>query len=137
MPPRFNIYCRCVHGVVTSRDRYFISVRSMSAATHRWSTPDENFLSFQWWRKKFLTVQHLYDEVTGLKEVHDAQSRVIDAEKNFVLAQEERRKIQSQLSALQKKLKQIYGELDKTPRGEERYVQLVTLVLWEDQYKFG
>ncbi|KAG8235638.1 hypothetical protein J437_LFUL015671 [Ladona fulva] len=88
---------------------------------------DVQSLAFQWLKDKLTNVQLLYDELTGLKEVREAQNRVIDAEKNFILAQEVRRRYQGELTSLQKKLKDIYNELDKTPRGEDRYVQLITM----------
>lgn len=90
-------------------------------------TENHRVLTFLWFKEKLTNIQSLYDDVTGLKEVHHAQNRVIDAEKNFVLAQEKRRRFQNELTTLQRKLKEIYNELDKTPRGEDRYVQLITM----------
>ncbi|XP_071438673.1 mitochondrial potassium channel-like isoform X2 [Hetaerina americana] len=127
MHPPVKVYCRLIFRGLDFSHNNILSVRFASAKTQPSSIPNEHFFAFQWWRTRLLRIQLLYDEITGLKEVHDAQTRVLDAEKHFVLAQEERRNIQTKLAGLQKQLKQIYAELDKTPRGEERYVQLITM----------
>ena len=56
----------------------------------------------------------------------DTNTFPTQAEQRFVDAQEERRVRQSELQVLQMKLKEIHGELDRTSRGEDRYLTLLT-----------
>lgn len=67
-----------------------------------------------------------YEDFVGLTQVRAAQDRVLQAQKMFNDAQEERRGHQQQLLLIQQQLKDIHLELDRTSRGEDRYLQLVT-----------
>lgn len=93
---------------------------SNSAPIHRINT-SENLV-----KRKFGELLQWYEEVTGMDEVRTAQNWVLEAEKKFVSAQERRREANKLVSEIQSKLKDLYAELDKTTRGEERYVYLVT-----------
>ncbi|KAK2722039.1 hypothetical protein QYM36_002557, partial [Artemia franciscana] len=48
------------------------------------------------------------------------------AETRFIDAQEKRRSVQMALNSIQEKLKDIHLELDRTPRGDDRYLKLIT-----------
>ncbi|KAH6928206.1 hypothetical protein HPB50_012582 [Hyalomma asiaticum] len=48
------------------------------------------------------------------------------AEQKFVTTQEQRREKQQRILQLQSQLKEIHAELDKTHRGEDRYLTLIT-----------
>ncbi|KAJ8870185.1 hypothetical protein PR048_029199 [Dryococelus australis] len=61
-----------------------------------------------------------------MDEVRLAQNRVLEAESKFIKAQEKRREANRQVAAVQNQLKELYAELDKTSRGEERYLHLIT-----------
>merc|ERR1719481_1849033 len=67
-----------------------------------------------------------YEDFVGLTEVKAAQARVVEAEKRFINTQELRRESQSKITDIQKKIKDIHLELEKTHRGEDRYLVLVT-----------
>lgn len=67
-----------------------------------------------------------YEEVTGIREVRLSQEKVLKAEDRFIAAQDARRDISKELSAVRDRLKDIYAELDQTSRGEDRYVLLIT-----------
>ncbi|XP_063217211.1 uncharacterized protein LOC134527993 [Bacillus rossius redtenbacheri] len=67
-----------------------------------------------------------YENVTGMDEVRLAQNRVLEAESKFIQAQERRREANRKVAAIQNQLKDLYAELDKTTRGEERYLHLIT-----------
>merc|ERR1719481_290318 len=67
-----------------------------------------------------------YEDFVGLTEVKAAQARVVEAEKRFINTQELRRESQANLTDIQKKIKDIHLELEKTHRGEDRYLVLVT-----------
>lgn len=49
------------------------------------------------------------------------------AEDKFVKSQEERREVQRQISTIQQKLHDLHTELDRTPRGEDKYLTLITM----------
>lgn len=55
--------------------------------------------------------------------------QVLDAETKFKQAQELRMKQQQEMLNIQKSLREIHAELDKTARGEDRYLQLITKVM--------
>jgi hypothetical protein len=52
-------------------------------------------------------------------------------EKKFVETQDQRRDLQMGMTDIQSKLKSIHSELEKTHRGEEKYLILVTEVRFE------
>ena len=92
-----------------------------------------------------------YENFVGLTEVKAAQARVVEREKKFIDQQELRREAQAKITEVQKKIKvshqsisavlgmkyfyneifsfpfqDIHVELEKTHRGEDRYLVLVT-----------
>ncbi|CAN7988989.1 unnamed protein product [Ixodes hexagonus] len=75
---------------------------------------------------KLFNVFRVYEDVVGLTEVKAAQCKVLEAEHKFVSTQEQRRDRQHRILGLQQRLKEIHAELDKTHRGEDRYLTLIT-----------
>uniref|UniRef100_T1IJL4 Coiled-coil domain-containing protein 51 n=1 Tax=Strigamia maritima TaxID=126957 RepID=T1IJL4_STRMM len=73
--------------------------------------------------KQFLNWLRQYEDFVGLSEVREAQNR---AQKKFMDTQEARRDRQRQIQEVQQQLKTIHAELDKTSRGEDRYLHLIT-----------
>ena len=76
-----------------------------------------------------------YENFVGLTEVKAAQARVVERERKFIQQQELRREAQAKITDVQKKIKEIHAELEKTHRGEDRYLVLVTQehqVGWRD-----
>ncbi len=67
-----------------------------------------------------------YEDFVGLTEVKAAQERVVRAEGDFSAEQERRRETQTQIREVQEKVKEIHAELEKTYRGEDRYLTLIT-----------
>ena len=91
-----------------------------------------------------------YENFVGLTEVKAAQARVVECEKKFIETQEMRREAQKMIADVQKRIKveltevfweprleqflpiltrcvqDIHLELEKTHRGEDRYLVLVT-----------
>ncbi|BES94898.1 Coiled-coil domain containing 51 [Nesidiocoris tenuis] len=96
------------------------SVQTNSPAIDSISKGDNKF------RRKLNELILWYEQLTGMDEVRMVQNRVIEAQDRFVAAQECRRKLASELLAVQSKLKEIQADLTTTSRGEERYIQLVT-----------
>lgn len=75
---------------------------------------------------KVFNIFRVYEDVVGLTEVKAAQTKVLEAEQKFVSTQEQRREKQQRILQLQGQLKEIHAELDKTNRGEDRYLTLIT-----------
>ncbi|KAI6238193.1 Coiled-coil domain-containing protein 51-like, protein [Aphelenchoides fujianensis] len=67
-----------------------------------------------------------YNDVIGITEVTRAKDDVISCEAALSEAQLQRRQKQFELRKLQNRLKEIHGELDRTPRGNDRWLHLVT-----------
>ncbi|XP_050537335.1 mitochondrial potassium channel-like isoform X3 [Daktulosphaira vitifoliae] len=78
------------------------------------------------YRPDYDKVVSWYERVTGLSEVRIAQDRVLDSQKQFMIAQDKRRNVSVELRAIQNKLKDIRNELLNTSRSEDRYIELVT-----------
>ncbi|XP_049834331.1 mitochondrial potassium channel-like [Schistocerca gregaria] len=76
--------------------------------------------------RKLTDLVKWYEEVTGMDEVRRAQTRVLEAEEKFIVAQERRREANKAVTEIQTQLKDIHAALDSTTRGEDRYVQLIT-----------
>lgn len=55
--------------------------------------------------------------------------KLFQTERLFILAQDERRETQMEINDVQAKIKSLHAELEKTHRGEDRYLTLVTQVL--------
>merc|ERR1712025_1090159 len=84
-------------------------------------TPDE-----EWYYKRVSFWMKRYENFVGLTEVKAAQARVVECERKFIETQEMRREAQKMISDVQKRIKDIHLELEKTHRGEDRYLVLVT-----------
>ncbi|VDO95070.1 unnamed protein product [Soboliphyme baturini] len=67
-----------------------------------------------------------YETIIGLTSVREAQNNVLEAEKKFSEFQNQRRQIQTEMHQVQERRKEIRSELDRTPRSEDRYLQLLT-----------
>ncbi|XP_059490713.1 mitochondrial potassium channel-like [Neocloeon triangulifer] len=75
---------------------------------------------------KLESAREWYEQFTGIDEVRRAQEKVVQSESKFISAQEARRDANKKLSEVDNKLRQVYGELERTRRGEDRYIFLVT-----------
>lgn len=71
-------------------------------------------------------VMKWYENLTGLDEIRMAQNKVIEVQERFATAQEKRRGVTLELNDLKNKIKDIQEELVSTPRGDERYITLIT-----------
>ncbi|VVC36315.1 Hypothetical protein CINCED_3A014224 [Cinara cedri] len=78
------------------------------------------------YRPDYDKVVSWYERVTGLSEVRIAQDRVLESQKQFMIAQDRRRNVSVELRTIQNKLKDIRSELSNTSRSEDRYIELVT-----------
>lgn len=80
----------------------------------------------EWYYKKVSFWMKRYENFVGLTEVKAAQARVVEFERKFIDTQDLRREVQLKLADVQKRVKDIHVELEKTHRGEDRYLVLVT-----------
>jgi len=71
------------------------------------------------------TIMTSYEDLIGIRQVKDAQGQVIQAEIRFGQAQEGRRAAQRELNSLETRLREVRYDLEKTPRGENHYLDLV------------
>jgi len=84
-------------------------------------TPNE-----EWYYKRVSFWMKRYENFVGLTEVKAAQARVVECERKFIDTQDMRREAQMKIADVQKRIKDIHLELEKTHRGEDRYLVLVT-----------
>ena len=80
-----------------------------------------------WYSARVNFLMKRYENFVGLTEVKNAQARVQKTEQSFITSQDDRREAQRQLNEVQSKIKNINTELERTHRGEEKYLELVTL----------
>ncbi len=78
-----------------------------------------------------------YEDFVGLTEVKAAQEKVVRAEREFSREQEKRREAQLQIREVQEKVKEIHAELEKTYRGEDKYLTLITQVFQNVKFYFS
>ncbi|XP_058824355.1 mitochondrial potassium channel-like [Topomyia yanbarensis] len=76
-------------------------------------------------KSKLYDAQTFYDDFSGMSEVKTAQNKVIEIQNQLQLVQERRRHILLELTLIRKQMQDIHVELQKTVRGEHRYVELI------------
>ncbi|XP_055640556.1 mitochondrial potassium channel-like [Toxorhynchites rutilus septentrionalis] len=76
-------------------------------------------------KSKLYEAQFFYDEFSGMSEVKVAQNKVIEIQNQLQLVQERRRHILLELTLIRKQLQDLHVEVQKTVRGEHRYVELI------------
>ncbi|EAW64872.1 coiled-coil domain containing 51, isoform CRA_d, partial [Homo sapiens] len=72
-----------------------------------------------WWDR--------YEEFVGLNEVREAQGKVTEAEKVFMVARGLVREAREDLEVHQAKLKEVRDRLDRVSREDSQYLELATL----------
>uniref|UniRef100_A0A0N5BWB9 Coiled-coil domain-containing protein 51 n=1 Tax=Strongyloides papillosus TaxID=174720 RepID=A0A0N5BWB9_STREA len=72
------------------------------------------------------TIQLRYEDVMGMTTIKRIQNDVIEMEKALNSAQLKRQNLQNKLDELRSKLKSITMEMERTPRGHDAYLKLVT-----------
>jgi hypothetical protein len=80
-----------------------------------------------WYSARVNFLMKRYENFVGLTDVKNAQARVQKTEKLFITSQDDRRETQRLLNEVQGKIKNLHTELERTHRGEEKYLELVTL----------
>jgi len=80
----------------------------------------------EWYSQRVSFWMKRYENFVGLTEVKEAQVKVQLKEKEFVDSQENRRATQKSINDIQQTLKSLYDELERTHRGQDKYLELVT-----------
>ncbi|KAG9260167.1 coiled-coil domain-containing protein 51 [Astyanax mexicanus] len=107
---------------VSSQDRASAALKNVAELGKQWGQNSVRTMSTTvnyWWAK--------YEEFVGLNEVRDAQSKVTEAEKAFMVARGMVREAHVSLEALQVRLKEVRDRLDRVSREEAHYLELATL----------
>jgi hypothetical protein len=84
------------------------------------NAPDE------WYAERVSFWMKRYEKFVGLTEVKAAQALVVKEERHFIDSQDQRRDTQTAINEVQNKLKSLRAELERTPRGEDKYLELIT-----------
>ncbi|XP_050436135.1 mitochondrial potassium channel-like [Adelges cooleyi] len=100
--------------------------KTLNKLSQTTNTKAELYNKLATYRPDYDKVVSWYERVTGLREVRIAQDRVLESQKQFMIAQDKRREASVELRAVQNKLKDIRNELLNTSRSEDRYIELVT-----------
>lgn len=103
-----------------------IKERARNTFSESNSSRNELYNRLAVYRPNYDKVISWYERVTGLGEVRIAQDRVLESQKQFMIAQDKRRDVSVELRTIQNKLKDIRNELLNTSRSEDRYIELVT-----------
>uniref|UniRef100_A0A3P9AD79 Uncharacterized protein n=1 Tax=Esox lucius TaxID=8010 RepID=A0A3P9AD79_ESOLU len=113
------------HPLATQRDHLYRAMSTMQNLTD---------LGKMWGQKSMSTASNTvnywwarYEEFVGLTEVREAQSKVTEAEKAFMVARGMVREAHGSLEALQVRLKEVRDRLDRVSREEAHYLELATL----------
>jgi len=80
----------------------------------------------EWYSARVSFWMKRYENFVGLTDVKEAQVRVVQTEKQFINSQENRRATQKAINDIQQTLKSLYDELERTNRGQNKYLELVT-----------
>ena len=79
-----------------------------------------------WYSARVNFMMKRYEDYIGLTDVKNAQVRVQKTEKLFVKSQDDRRETQRLINEVDGKIKNIRTELERTYRGDDKYLELVT-----------
>lgn len=77
-------------------------------------------------KMKIFELVSVYEEAIGLKEIKEAQSNVLKAEKNFVTAQDTRRALNTELLEIQSRLRDLRDQMERLSRTETLFLKLFT-----------
>lgn len=80
----------------------------------------------EWYQERVSFWMKRYENFVGLTEVKAGQALVVKEERLFIAAQEQRRENQTSLNDVQSQLKSLRTELERTPRGDDKYLELLT-----------
>jgi len=113
------------------RNRKYVEGTLVGWRQYVFGMPDPNKASergkdVEWYYKRVNFWMKQYENFVGLTEVKASQAKVVEMEKDFIEAQNLRRETHGQIADISKRIKDLHGELEKTNRGEDRYLVLVT-----------
>ncbi|KAJ7999303.1 hypothetical protein DPEC_G00192980 [Dallia pectoralis] len=108
--------------VVSVQERAMSTIQNLTDLGKMWGQKSMSTASKTvnyWWVR--------YEVFVGLTEVRDAQSKVTEAEKAFMVARGMVREAHGSLEALQVRLKEVRDRLDRVSREEAHYLELATM----------
>lgn len=94
-------------------------------STWRQMSQKNGFLKFSP-KQQFFQIIQRWEDIFGITAVRLAQEEVLQCEQRLSEAQKNRRAKQAELKKLQNHLKDIHSELDRTSRGDDRFLHLLT-----------
>jgi hypothetical protein len=80
-------------------------------------------------KDKMNKVMMMYEDFIGITQVKEAQNLCIKAETSFKSSQQHRRAAQEKLAQVQNQLRVLRMDIDRTARGDHRYLELIKNVL--------
>ncbi|XP_072521851.1 mitochondrial potassium channel isoform X2 [Salminus brasiliensis] len=120
--PKQNPQDKADKAAVSTQERASAALKNVAELGKQWGQNSVRTMTTTvnyWWAK--------YEEFVGLNEVRDAQSKVTEAEKAFMVARGMVREAHTSLEALQVRLKEVRDRLDRVSREEAHYLELATL----------
>lgn len=113
------------------KEKATIALQNASALGRQWAQSSSRAAGAtvnSWWSQ--------YEEFVGINEVREAQTKVTQAESDFMVSRSLVREAHVNLEALQVRLKEVRERLDRVSREEPRYLELATVehkLLQEDR----
>lgn len=113
------------------KEKALTTLQNASALGQQWAQSSSQAASStlnSWWSQ--------YEEFVGINEVREAQTKVTQAESDFMVSRSLVREAHVSVEALQVRLKEVRERLDRVSREEPHYLELATIehkLLQEDR----
>ncbi|XP_020777747.1 mitochondrial potassium channel [Boleophthalmus pectinirostris] len=118
-------------GAEAVKEKALTTLQSAAALGRQWAHSSSQALSStlnSWWSQ--------YEEFVGINEVREAQTKVTQAEADFMVSRSVVREAHVNVEALQLRLKEVRERLERVSREEPHYLELATIehkLLQEDR----
>ncbi|CAL9707445.1 unnamed protein product [Knipowitschia caucasica] len=118
-------------GADVVKEKALIALQNAAALGRQWAQSSSRTLSSTlnvWWSR--------YEEFVGINEVRGAQTKVTQAEADFMVSRSVVREAHVNVEALQVRLKEVRERLERVSREEPHYLELATIehkLLQEDR----
>ncbi|KAK7922391.1 hypothetical protein WMY93_009293 [Mugilogobius chulae] len=126
-PPEENVR----RGAEVVKEKALTAVQNAAALGRQWAHSSSRTISSTlnlWWSR--------YEEFVGINEVREAQTKVTQAEADFMVSRSAVREAHVNVDALQIRLKEVQERLERVSREEPHYLELATIehkLLQEDR----
>ncbi|KAJ0002521.1 hypothetical protein NQD34_007670 [Periophthalmus magnuspinnatus] len=118
-------------GAEAVKEKALTTLQNAAALGRQWAQSSSQVLSSSlnsWWSR--------YEEFVGINEVREAQTKVTQAEADFMVSRSMVREAHVNVDALQLRLKEVRERLERVSREEPHYLELATIehkLLQEDR----